>query len=183
VTRVSRPNKPREVYAESHVADRIANERKSRGWSLEGLAKRMTDAGCAIDQSAIFKIEQGRPRRRINIDEFVVFSRVFAVPLDELLLPPEVVASKELGRLVIEWNFAREAAADAAQMGDMAWEAVRAFVAARPDAEGALERIMETWAAFYFDDEDKDYAIARQMRAATDSKKWADRVRAEIQRG
>src|SRR5450631_3569321 len=110
--KVSRPNKPRKVNAESHLADRIASERKSRGWSLEGLAKRMTDAGCAIDQSAIFKIEQGKPRRRINVDELVdelvVFSRVFAVPLDELLLAPEHAVSREVTRLVLQWSKAAD---------------------------------------------------------------------------
>ena len=99
---MSRPNKQRKVFAEDHLAARIAAEREARGWSLEGLAKRMTDAGCPIDQSAIFKIERTTPRRRIVVDEMVAFSQVFGIPLEELLIPPSVAAGRETKRLVLE---------------------------------------------------------------------------------
>jgi hypothetical protein len=54
----------------------------------------MTDAGCAIDQSALYKIEKGNPRRHIQVDELIAFSKVFAVPIDELLEAPELYAKK-----------------------------------------------------------------------------------------
>jgi hypothetical protein len=54
----------------------------------------MAAAGCPMDQSAIYKIEKGRPKRRsISVNELVGFSSVFEIPPDELLLPPEVVHS------------------------------------------------------------------------------------------
>ena len=99
-----RPNKTREVYAEGYLADRIASEREARSWSLEGLAKRMTDAGCAINQSAIYKIEQGKPRRRITVDELVAFSRVFAISLDDLLTDPELWQARQIAPLLEEWR-------------------------------------------------------------------------------
>ena len=99
-----RPNKPREVYAEGYLADRIVSERETRGWSLEGLAKRMTDAGCAINQSAIYKIEQGRPRRRITVDELVAFSRVFDIALDDLLTDPMLWQARQVAPLLDEWR-------------------------------------------------------------------------------
>ena len=97
-----RPNKRREVYAEGYLADRIASVREAKGWSLEGLAKRMTDAGCAINQSAIYKIEQGQPRRRITVDELVAFSRVFDMSVEDLLTAPELLASKQVAPLLDE---------------------------------------------------------------------------------
>jgi len=99
---VSRPNKPREVYAENYLAARIISERETRGWSLEGLAKRMTAAGCAINQSAIYKIEQGQPRRRITVDELVAFSRVFGLPLDDLLTDPVLWRARQIAPLLEE---------------------------------------------------------------------------------
>lgn len=118
-----RPNKPRDVLAEDHLAQRIAAERDARGWTNDGLAKRMTDAGCPMNGSAIFKIEKGEPRRRIVVDEMVAFSRVFNVPVEELLMPPSVAASREFGRLVGEWRdsfLAREAAEAAENAARMA---------------------------------------------------------------
>jgi transcriptional regulator with XRE-family HTH domain len=100
--RVSRPNKPRRVYAEDYLAARIASERQAQGWSLEGLAERMTKAGCAINQSAIYKIEQGQPRRRITVDELVAFSRVFGLPLDDLLTDPALWRARQIAPLLEE---------------------------------------------------------------------------------
>jgi transcriptional regulator with XRE-family HTH domain len=97
-----RPNKRREIFAEDHLAQRIAAERDARGWTNDGLAKRMTDAGCPMTGSAIFKIEKAQPRRRIVVDELVTFAKVFAVPMEELLLPPEIAAKRDITRLVTE---------------------------------------------------------------------------------
>lgn len=93
---MSRPNPGRTVFAEDHVAARITLERERRGWTLEGLAKRMTDAGCPLAASAVYKTEQGQPRRRIVVDELVAFSRVFVIPVDQLLLDPELEADQLL---------------------------------------------------------------------------------------
>jgi transcriptional regulator with XRE-family HTH domain len=101
---VSRPNKARQVFAEDHLAARIAKERKAQTMSLEGLAKRMTGAGCAINQSAIYKIEQGQPRRRITVDELVGFARAFNMSVEDLLTAPELLASKRLAPLLDEWR-------------------------------------------------------------------------------
>jgi hypothetical protein len=101
-----RPNKARKVYAEEHLAKRIAVERAAATppMTLEGLAKRMTDAGCAIQASAIYKIEQGDPPRRITVDELVGFARVFGTTPEDLLTAPELRASKRLAPLFAEWR-------------------------------------------------------------------------------
>jgi transcriptional regulator with XRE-family HTH domain len=100
-----RPNKPREVFAEDHVATRIARERASRGWSLEKLADAMTEAGCSIAPSAIYKIEQGEPRRRITVDELVALSKVFAIPMNLLVADPDDDIDAAIADRLEKWSF------------------------------------------------------------------------------
>lgn len=95
-----RPNVLRTLHSEAGLARRIAHEREVRGWSYEGLAKRLTDVGCAIQGSAIYKIERGTPRRRITVDELVGFSQVFDIDVPELLLAPELVDDRQIREVV-----------------------------------------------------------------------------------
>lgn len=178
-----RPNKPREVLAETNLAKRIAAERDSRGWTNEGLAKRMTDAGCAMTGSAIFKIEKGNPPRRIVVDELVAFAKVFGVSIEELLLPPELAAQKVLAELVTAWDTANSEAAAAITRRDEAWEAVKAHVSAHPDQAEILERIISIWSEFYFEEDRRDGATALKMWELTRDEKWVQIVREEIDRG
>lgn len=99
-----RPNPPRDVYAERYLAQRIAREREDRGWTYEGLAARMTAAGCPLNQSAIYKIERAEPPRRITVDELVAYSRVFGLPVESLLLDPDVDAEARLVELLNTWR-------------------------------------------------------------------------------
>jgi transcriptional regulator with XRE-family HTH domain len=99
VLRVPRPNPPREVFAERHLAARVGKEREQRGWSYEGLAERMALAGCPIQASGIYKIEKADPPRRITVDELVAFSKVFELPVAALLADPELGAPAEAVRL------------------------------------------------------------------------------------
>ncbi len=99
-----RPNPPRDVYAERYLAQRIARERERRGWSYEGLAARMTAAGCPLAQSAIYKIERSDPPRRITVDELVGYSRVFGIPVEQLLLDPEISAEGHMIELLDKWR-------------------------------------------------------------------------------
>ncbi|MGI8614896.1 MAG: helix-turn-helix domain-containing protein [Nocardioidaceae bacterium] len=108
-----RQNKPRSIGREEDLARRTAYEREQRGWSYAGLAARMTDVGCAIDPSALYKIENATPRRRISVDELVALSRIFRLPLQELLVPPEIAADRQAVRLVEDFQAARQAASDA----------------------------------------------------------------------
>ena len=91
-----RPNPLRSLGGEETLARRVAYERERRGWSTQGLAQRMTDVGCPINQTAIWKIESGRPRRRITYDEALAFAEVFEVELEDLAIPPELKASAQL---------------------------------------------------------------------------------------
>lgn len=92
------PKKPaRSVPFESQMAERIRLEREQRGWSLDGLAKRVSDAGCPLDRSAIYKIERGD--RRITLDEAGALALVFGTSIDRLMQPAAVVASKRAQKL------------------------------------------------------------------------------------
>lgn len=93
------------LLAEEHLARRIELERTRRGWSYEGLAKRVTDAGCPIQPSAIHKIEKGSPRRRITVDEAIAYALVFEIPVDNLLVPPNVASKTEFRET---WSRLRE---------------------------------------------------------------------------
>jgi len=93
-----------ELGSERWLGQRIQTERKVRGWSQAKLSDELAKAGHPLHQSAISKIEPpdedkrgGRPRgavsgkRSVTIDEAVGFSKVFDIPLGELLLPPDAV--------------------------------------------------------------------------------------------
>jgi transcriptional regulator with XRE-family HTH domain len=92
-----------EAGGEDHLAQRIVKERQQRGWSQERLAKEMTRVGRPTSQSSISKIERpvdGR-RRDITADEAIALSRVFRIPLGELLLP---AAALHNAGLLLEWE-------------------------------------------------------------------------------
>lgn len=104
-----RPNLARSIASEAKLAKRIAHEREDRGLSYEGLAKLMTDAGCAIQGSAIYKIEKGDPPRRVTVDELVALARVFeAGSIDEMLTPVELVERRQAQKLIAELGAAGE---------------------------------------------------------------------------
>jgi len=179
--KMPRPNKRRQVLAEDHLAERIAMERDARGWTNDGLARRMTDVGCAMTPSAIFKIEKANPRRRIVVDELVAFGRVFGVPIDELLVAPELLLSREATRLAIAWNYAAEEAARASEKEDAAWVDVQTFAREHPEAGRDFEGIFKAWAQFYVDEDHRENAAALLMYKATGADQWRDAVVADLQ--
>lgn len=81
-----RPNQPRTIDKERTLARRIVELRDQRGFTNESLARRMTDAGCPIRDSAIYKIEKGTPPRRITVDELFGFAAAFEMPVTDLLI-------------------------------------------------------------------------------------------------
>jgi len=68
---------------------RIRYERERRGWSTAELARRVTEAGYRINQSSVWAIESGEPRRKISLGEAVAFANVFDLDLDELMTVPD----------------------------------------------------------------------------------------------
>src|SRR3954451_20592982 len=70
-------NRGEDLSYERLLARRIQQERERRGWSYERLARAASEAGCRMNQATPFKIEKGKPPRKITIDEFVAFAKVF----------------------------------------------------------------------------------------------------------
>lgn len=91
------------LATEDNLARRIAKERKKRpGLSQEKLAEKVEAIlGGGFPQSAVSKIEKDRGRRAITVDEALALSRVFEIPLLEMLVPPES-ADLRLRRLLIK---------------------------------------------------------------------------------
>lgn len=154
------------------LARRITYERERQGWKQSGLARRMTEAGYAMTQSTISKIENDDPPRRITVDELIGFSLVFGIRADELMLPPEVVTDQQLRRLVEDWRTARlEAAACRGRLRD--------HLKAYPELESVLDDLLS--------DEDREAltydalrAIGRWRRRLRDDEEYAAEARATL---
>ena len=99
---MARQNALRSIQGETNLAQRIKNEREYRGWSYEALAKRLTDAGCSINGSAIFRIEKGDPPRRIAVDELIALAKVFETSIEDLLTPVELLRKARGKEIVAE---------------------------------------------------------------------------------
>jgi transcriptional regulator with XRE-family HTH domain len=106
-----RPGPPRTVTHEVNLARRIAYEREKRNWTYEALAGHMSSAGCPVGTSTLHKIEKGDPPRRINVDEFLTFARIFETRPMELLRHPEELERQALATAMQEVRRAEEKAA------------------------------------------------------------------------
>ncbi|MEZ0490784.1 helix-turn-helix domain-containing protein [Kineococcus sp. TBRC 1896] len=116
-----RQNAPRTAGVHDRLVAWMKAEREQRGWSYETLAQHMTAVGCPINQSAIYKIENGSPRRRIDAEEVAALAEVFDVSVGELFAGPEtrLLAARSANRA------AAGAIAEARRAVDEAYEANR----------------------------------------------------------
>lgn len=95
-----RPSRTTSSGAEANLARRVKYEREKRGLSYEALAKAMTDAGCKIQGSAIYKIEKADPPRRITVDELTAFADVFETSVSDLLTDMDLIEQKRAQELI-----------------------------------------------------------------------------------
>lgn len=126
------------LYSEGNAAARIALEREVRGWSTTELAARMTRASVPMNQTAVWRIENGTPRRKITLDEALGFARVFELPLEELMSPPLEGVDIEGRRIVQE---AVEAFYETREAQDRLHRAVVAtadYIAAHPNSSKGI---------------------------------------------
>ena len=155
-----RPNPGRLAVEEDRLARRIAYERERREMTYEGLALRMTQAGCPTNASALYKIEKQQPRRRITVSELVALGSVFGVEIADLLTPPEILISG-LGReLFSEWRALNEQAVVIAKKREEVIERMRSNSELWPGLEELLTDYSEeqgfpkliTWAQWLRND-------------------------------
>lgn len=66
------------------AAIRIRIARVNLGMTTQGLARRMSDAGCPILASGVWKIESGY-RNNITVDEAVAFAAALRMTIERLL--------------------------------------------------------------------------------------------------
>jgi transcriptional regulator with XRE-family HTH domain len=99
---MARRNAPRSIGGETNLARRIERERRARGWSYDTLAKAMTEHGCPLTASALFKIEKSDPPRKISVDELVALAMVFDTTIDDLLTPLEMLDDQRATQLARE---------------------------------------------------------------------------------
>lgn len=140
-----RQSRERGTGTEASLAKRVEFERKEHGLSHEALAKKMTDAGCKIQGSAIYKIEKADPPRRITVDELTAFAEVFTDgDVKEMLKTVEDVERERASEMAQEW-IAATVALDDAHAG-VVHAAVRLGEIARSAPE-VYESIAHTWLA------------------------------------
>ncbi|PWS49977.1 XRE family transcriptional regulator [Streptomyces sp. FT05W] len=116
----------------------IKLEREARGWSTVTLAERMADAGHPVNQSAIWRIESGKPRRRVNLDEAFGFCKVF----DLTSPPPGQLANPLVRRLVgdyvARWKECRALGKDMRRIQDE----LAAYTDANPNQEDMVKALL-----------------------------------------
>ncbi|MBD0740552.1 helix-turn-helix domain-containing protein [Streptomyces sp. CBMA29] len=128
------------LYSEGNAAARIALERETRGWSTTELAARMTKAGIPMNQTAVWRMENGKPRRKITLDEALGFARVFELPLEELMSPPLDGIDLEGRRFVQEAVEAFYECRDAQDHLHRAVTTIAAYLKAHPDSSTAVHQ-------------------------------------------
>ncbi len=96
------------IEGEANLAKRIRQEREERGWSHSELARRMAQAGCAgLPLNAMPRAE--RRERGISVDELVALSRVFDLPVHNLLTSVEWLRQERADKLLNELREAHDA--------------------------------------------------------------------------
>ena len=96
------------IEGEANLAERIREEREERGWSHSELARRMAEAGCAgLPRNAMLRAE--RRERGISVDELVALSRVFELPVNNLLTSVEWLRQERADKLLNELRAAHDA--------------------------------------------------------------------------
>ena len=98
-----------EMGSEKYVVERIRAEVKARGWSLVELSRQMNESsmdgnrnGGVIDRTVLSKMLSGDRGRHVSIDQLITLSKVFGIPLGELLVPASTLANIRGWRYYLE---------------------------------------------------------------------------------
>ena len=103
----------------------------------------MTEAGCPINQSAVWKIENGDPPRRIVYDEALAFARVFEMSLVDLSVPPEIAANDEVRLLAREYDQVTDMIHKGYRRQTGLMREMHEIAAQFPEATGPLDELLE----------------------------------------
>lgn len=130
---------PQSLWSEDNLAERVRLEREARGWSTGALAEQMTRAGYPLNQSAVWRIESGTPRRRINLDEAIGFAEVFTLSLDDLLSPPQLAMHARVKELIEDVRQRMREQHLAGQAFALARDALDDYLARHPEVRTEAE--------------------------------------------
>lgn len=103
-----RPNQPRNLGSERALAHRVTALCAERGWKFPELAERMAAVGCPIQTSALYKMRDGDPPRRVTLDEAIAMANVFGVTVEELTMPKELLDQRQAAEIAQRIPGARE---------------------------------------------------------------------------
>jgi transcriptional regulator with XRE-family HTH domain len=182
MAQVPKTNPTRALNVEETLAQRIAFERQRRGWTYDGLAKRMTDLGCPIQASGLYKIENPDPqtgrRRRITVDELAGLSHAFGIRIPDLL---EHADAADDARFLVLMSMAESTHHDIAVLRlahrDQMDELVQLCTA--PDVGAArveqVRRRLTDWEAQLHESDDTDFLQREFLTALLDRIEEADR--------
>ncbi|MEV7776813.1 helix-turn-helix transcriptional regulator [Kitasatospora sp. NPDC088351] len=159
------------LEGEENVARRIKMEREARGWSTATLAERLTEAGYPLNQSAVWRIESGEPRRRVNLDEAIGFAKVFDISLDNLVGPPEIAANAHVKRLLAEFAESWQKSVVARKEMDRARDALDAYGADHPNLAELISAMITRVVA---DEAGGDYGSQRLPPGSSEAQGLAD---------
>lgn len=95
-----RPKPRRSIGGEQNLAERIRRELSVRDWSPAELGKRMTEAGCSIGTSSVYKVLDDEKPRTISVDELLALADVFGTTTDDLLTPVEALDQRRAKELL-----------------------------------------------------------------------------------
>lgn len=171
-----RPNQPRSIASEKALARQVAAHREAKKMSYEGLASRMTLAGCAINASGIYKIEKAG--RRITVDELVAFSQVFGVAITDLLIDPDIAANQRLAELAGEWEAAYREYWAVDERVAKAWDELQSFVLSGAVDDAGQEALASAFGESFHADADpevREREAAHFMVKLTDADHWKAR--------
>jgi transcriptional regulator with XRE-family HTH domain len=98
-----------ELGSEKYVIERLRDEMKARGWSQAELSRRMVEStgrsGGVLAQGVLSKMLRGGQDgrgRHVSIEQLITLSKVFSVPLNELLVPASTLANIRGWRYLME---------------------------------------------------------------------------------
>jgi len=98
-----------ELGSEKYVIERIRDEMQVRGWSQAELSRRMVEStgrsGGVLAQGVLSKMLRGGQDgrgRHVSIEQLITLSKVFSVPLNELLVPASTLANIRGWRYLME---------------------------------------------------------------------------------
>lgn len=167
-----RPHQERTLFAERYLRERVALERERQGMTYESLAKRMTDVGCQIQPSALYKVEKGEPPRRVTVDELVALSIVFKIPMAELIIDPSLEIPSRAVDLWEKMNLQAAIALEAQEVAQAAWserarlmERYEDLVESNPDAVDGIFKLLESNPSQRRYDEHREL-LAKSLRTA-----------------